>query len=250
LNARRESVSVVVMLLRSLLVVVVSVVLSLDAGAQSKSPAGEVRRTGKKAPAGKVEKKAPPEIKAADNIVIELLHPEFDAPNVSSTYTVSGRGTIKMPRIEHEIVVKRLTCEELTKVLEGAYREAGIYEEPVFRTALATGISCGKGLPHVVSVGGAVKKPTGSMPQHDGMRMMQAIIAAGGFSELADVKHVKLIRGTKETVYDLERMSNDNSDNPVLKDGDTVHVPELKKRKPASDPPALDAASGDAEKSR
>src|SRR5690349_13906555 len=117
---------------RVLIMVIVSLGLSMSAVAQKKSagrktqPSAEAA-SGKKTPAGgkAKAKPAPAVIKAGDPILIELLHPEFDAPQINSTYTVSVRGTLKMPRIDGEMEVEGLTCDELTGALENRYRDAG-----------------------------------------------------------------------------------------------------------------------------
>jgi protein involved in polysaccharide export with SLBB domain len=56
------------------------------------------------------------------------------------------------------------------------------------------------------------------------MQLFATIAAAGGFTEFADVRHVKLIRGTTEKVYDMRKISP--ASNPPVKDGDQVVVPQ------------------------
>jgi hypothetical protein len=55
------------------------------------------------------------------------------------------------------------------------------------------------------------------------MRLFQAITSMGGFTEFA--KPVKLIRGKKETKYDMRRIKEDGSNNPFLLDGDQIILP-------------------------
>jgi hypothetical protein len=46
------------------------------------------------------------------------------------------------------------------------------------------------------------------------------------FTEFAKVREVKLIRGNKETRYDLRTVRPDGSNNPLLMDGDQIVVPQ------------------------
>jgi hypothetical protein len=57
------------------------------------------------------------------------------------------------------------------------------------------------------------------------MRLYAAIMAAGGFTEFADVRRVKIIRGTRSIVIDMRKLDPAGSNNPILLDGDTIHVP-------------------------
>ena len=59
----------------------------------------------------------------------------------------------------------------------------------------------------------------------DNMSLFAAITSAGGFTEFAKVKKVKLIRAGKATFYDMREIKEDGSNNPVLKDGDLILVP-------------------------
>ena len=76
----------------------------------------------------------------------------------------------------------------------------------------------------VVNVGGEVRQP-GEAPFRENMRLFQAITSRGGFTEFAKVREVKLVRGNKETKYDLRQMKSDGSNNPLLQDGDQITVP-------------------------
>ena len=76
----------------------------------------------------------------------------------------------------------------------------------------------------VVNVGGSVRRP-GEVPLRENMRLFQAITRAGGFTDSEKVREVKLIRGKKETKYDVRRIKADGSNNPLLQDGDQIIVP-------------------------
>jgi protein involved in polysaccharide export with SLBB domain len=76
----------------------------------------------------------------------------------------------------------------------------------------------------VVNVEGGVRQP-GEVALREGMRLFQAITSRGGVTEFAKVREVKLIRGKKETKYDLRQIKADGSNNPLLQDGDRIIVP-------------------------
>jgi polysaccharide export outer membrane protein len=158
-------------------------------------------------------------LKASDPVKIELKVPAEDAANVSATYIVSETGHLKMPYLDREIPAAGLSVSQLSRRIEAAYREANIYTNPTVIVA----INAPPGAAHVVTVGGEVRKP-GEIPLRDGMRLYNAIQNAGGFTEFADPRRVKLIRGAQSTIHNLRQIGTDHN-NPLLKDGDTIHVP-------------------------
>ena len=66
-------------------------------------------------------------LKAGDSVNIELKTPAEDAPNLTTTYAVSDRGTIKMPMLEQEIPAAGITTSSLARRIEAAYKAADIY---------------------------------------------------------------------------------------------------------------------------
>ncbi len=159
-------------------------------------------------------------LKPSDPVTIELKVPAEDAANVTSLYTVSETGTVKMPYLDKEITAKGLSISQLARRIEAAYKEAGIYSAPTINVILKM-----DGVAHAVTVGGEVRSGGAQVPLRDGMQLFTAITTAGGFTEFADRRKVKLIRAGKATYYDLRDIIADGSNNPVLKDGDLIHVP-------------------------
>lgn len=158
-------------------------------------------------------------LKASDPVKIELKVPAEDAANITATYTVSEKGLLKMPYLETEIQASGLSVSELSRKIEAAYKAQGIYTNP---TIIASLNAPEIGSPHVVIVGGEVRKP-GEVPLRANMQLFGAITAAGGFTEFADVRRVKLIRDSAEKVYDMRKVEKNT--NPPLKDGDQIIVP-------------------------
>lgn len=160
-------------------------------------------------------------LKKSDMVMIELKSPAEDAQVVSANYVVSDSGTIKMPMLDHEIPAVGLTPTALARKIEAAYRSAEIYTNPTINAYMPQEANTPN---HVVLVSGEVRVP-GEFPLRPGMRLLNAISRAGGFTEFAKVKQVKLIRGSKTMVFDMRNIKEDGSNNPVLQDGDSVIVP-------------------------
>jgi protein involved in polysaccharide export with SLBB domain len=162
-------------------------------------------------------------LKPGDPISVELKVPAEDALNVTAMYSISGAGTLRLPYLDREIAAAGLTTTDLARRIEQAYRAAEIYTNPTINCTTQRPENY---QPHIVTVGGEVKSGGREVPLRDGMRLYQAIMSAGGFTEFADVKRVKIIRGTRAMVYDMRKIDERGSNNPILLDGDTIHVPQ------------------------
>ncbi len=138
---------------------------------------------------------------------------------------MNAAGTLRVPLLEQPVAAAGLTADQLARLLEKHYTEAGVLAEPVFSV---------EKLPirnidiPLVTVRGAVKSGGREVLVRDGMRLYATLISAGGFGEAADFSRVKLTRGGKDTLYDLSKIEPDGSNNPLLKDGDSVFVPNSK----------------------
>lgn len=162
-------------------------------------------------------------LKTGDSVEIELKTPAEDAQNLTTTYAVSDRGTIKMPMLEQEITAAGINPSTLARRIEAAYKAADIYTAPMINVTLPT-MTNGGIANHVVSIGGEVRTP-GEFPLRQGMTLMSAINRAGGFTEFGQPKKVKLLRNNKEMIYNMKTINPDGSNNPVLQDGDQIIVP-------------------------
>ena len=127
-----------------------------------------------------------------------------------------------MPYLNQEIGAAGLTANELARRIETAYKSAEIYTNPTINIVLTNPAITS---PHIVSVGGEVRSPQGSVPLRDNMRLYSAIMQCGGPTEFADMRRVKIIRGTREFLFDMRKIKPDGSNNPVVLDGDTIHIP-------------------------
>ena len=162
-------------------------------------------------------------LKAGDPVNIQLKVPAEDAANVSGDYSVSTNGTVRVPYLDREIGAAGLNTTELARRIEQAYKAAEIYTNPavIVNTPQPDLIN-----PHIVVVGGEVRSPRGDIPLRNGMRLYQAIISCGGPTEFADMRKVKLSRGSRSQVFDMRKIQDNGSNNPILMDGDTIHIPQ------------------------
>lgn len=160
-------------------------------------------------------------LKAGDPVQIELKAPAEDAAVFGGNYTISETGTVKVPHLDQEISAVGLSTSQLSRKIELAYKAADIYTNPTIIVNMQNPTTY---IPHVVNVGGSVRQP-GEVPLRENMRLFQAITRAGGFTEFARQKEIKLVRGNRETKYDMRSIRADGSNNPFLQDGDQIIVP-------------------------
>ena len=159
-------------------------------------------------------------LKPGDAVIIEMQTPPGDAPKPPATYIISDQGNLKLPMLKQEIPAAGASLKTLTSNINEAYKGSGINPVPSVKTiSLPPGICC----PHLVTIRGGVHKP-GEYPLRQGMTLMAVIDRAGGLRY--KVKKVKILRDKKEVIYDISQIRPDGSNNPVLKDGDEVIVPD------------------------
>ncbi len=164
-------------------------------------------------------------LKPGDPLTIELKSPIEDTTSVGGpSVIISPAGTIKLTYLDREIVAAGTTPAELARRIEAAYRAAEIYTNPTLNVSL--GGNPVAMVPHIVNVAGEVRNGGGTIPLREGMRLLAAITACQGFTEFARTRAVRLIRGNKEEVYDMRRIEVNGSNNPELKDGDSIIVPQ------------------------
>lgn len=79
--------------------------------------------------------------------------------------------------------------------------------------------------PHVV-LAGRVQKP-GAVALKTNFTLLNALYEAGGPADFADLKNVEVMDNSAKETYDVSRLVHgDTSQNPELKDGEMVFVPE------------------------
>ncbi|MEI6674475.1 MAG: polysaccharide biosynthesis/export family protein [Verrucomicrobiota bacterium] len=145
--------------------------------------------------------------------------PAEEKPRVDGTYPVSDTGMINMPHIG-QIHAGGLKADELSRILQAAYKSRQIYTNPTIQV-LSSSINStiDKQLVHI---GGQVRRP-GPTEFTQGLTLYQAVQAAGGPTEFGYMKRVKLFRGKQQRQYDLTQAQAMSTS---LEPNDTIEVPQ------------------------
>lgn len=143
--------------------------------------------------------------------------PAEEQAQMNNVYTVDAHGSINLPYIG-KVSAQGLTPAELARSIEQTYREKKIYTNPNITIVMQP-------TSRFVNVGGSVRAPT-RVPFTEDMTLLTAINAAGGFNDFADQRHVRLLRGSQVTVYDVRKFRKDPSLDVKLQPGDKVEVPQ------------------------
>ena len=143
--------------------------------------------------------------------------PTEDQNQVNNTYTVDTSGFINLPYIG-KVHAEGLTPAQLSRAIEENYRSNKVYTNPNVTILMQPSA-------RFVNVGGSVRNPT-RVPFTEDMTLLTAINAAGGFNDFADQRHVRLLRGSEATVFDVRRFRKDPSQDVKLRPGDKIEVPQ------------------------
>ena len=143
--------------------------------------------------------------------------PNEEQTQVNNIYTVDANGSINLPFI-NKVKAEGLTPAQLARSIEEAYRVNKVYTNPNI-TILMQPAS------RFVNIGGAVRTPA-RIPFTEDLTLLSAINAAGGFTDFADQKRVRLLRGSEVKMYDVRQFRRDPSRDAKLQPGDRVEVPQ------------------------
>ena len=150
----------------------------------------------------------------------------FQNEELTSTLPVRPDGKISTPLVEDMVAVGK-TPSQLARDIEGALSQ--YIKSPKVSVVVTVALS----VYSQVKVIGQVKTPQ-SLPYHDGMTVLDAVLAVGGLSQFAAGNRSRLVRqiNGKETEIDikLDRLLNkgDIKQNLPLKPGDILVVPETR----------------------
>ena len=136
-------------------------------------------------------------------------------------YRVQPDGTIDFPYLDR-LKVMGLEPQQIENLIKSDLQERKILVDP-FVTLVVKQYNSKK-----VSVIGAVSKP-GSLPWTEGMKLVEAISLSGGFTQLADVDHVRVTRNvgggkTVTTVVSVDDITDGKMPRPPAAGGDTVKI--------------------------
>jgi len=143
--------------------------------------------------------------------------PAEDQTQINNTYSVDTGGAINLPYIG-KVHAEGMTPASLARAIEDSYRSSKVYTNPNVTIIMQPSA-------RFVNVGGSVRSPS-RVPFTEDLTLLSAINASGGFNDFADQRHVRLLRGSQVTVYDVRQFRKDPSQDIKLRPGDRVEVPQ------------------------
>lgn len=158
-------------------------------------------------------------LRSGDSIIVKISGvPPEEIAMVSTSYDISDNGNINLPYIG-ELRAAGMRPSSLQKNIEAAYRTAQIFTHPTIQ------VTANKEAPtQVIFVSGEVKTPS-RITMSPSMTVGGSITAAGGFTDFANAKRVKLIRAGRAAELDCRQADSTGSLTPV-QPGDTIVVPQ------------------------
>ena len=155
----------------------------------------------------------------------------YGEPDLSSVSRIDARGNVNLYLVG-DVHVAYCTVNEAQKIIEAAYRDGRLLRSPQVT------ISVEDYAPRTVTVDGQVKTPGPiPLPTESTLTVYQAIIRAGGFTDVAKGSAVTVTRilpdGTKKTfTIDVNSLikgkeqTREKDDTLLLEPGDIIYVPE------------------------
>ncbi|MFZ4483520.1 MAG: polysaccharide biosynthesis/export family protein [Chthoniobacterales bacterium] len=143
--------------------------------------------------------------------------PAEETQLITGTYTVDGEGSINLPHIG-TIRAAGLTQAALQRAIEAAYKQKEIYTNPSI-TVMVPNIA------RFVNVSGDVRQPRRVEYTQD-LTVLGAISAAGGFTEYADQRKVRLLRKGSSQLIDVKAVRGNPGLDVTLLPGDQIEVPQ------------------------
>ena len=143
--------------------------------------------------------------------------PTEDQTQVNNLYSVDAGGAVNLPFIG-KVHAEGMTPAQLARAIEESYRSNKVYTNPNITIIMQP-------MARFVNVGGSVRTPS-RVPFTEDMTLLTAINASGGFNDFADQRHVRLLRGSEVTVYDVRKFRKDPSQDVRLRPGDKIEVPQ------------------------
>jgi len=123
-------------------------------------------------------------------------------------------GNINLPYIG-SIKADGHTTSELEKKIEETYLSRQIYKQVTVNVVIPA---------QSYYVRGEVRKP-GRYPLISGVTLVQAIAAAGGYTEFANPRKTKVIRGGKTFVRDIRELEQRPEKDEDIESGDVIVIP-------------------------
>lgn len=143
--------------------------------------------------------------------------PSEETQLITGTYTVDGEGFVNLPHIG-KVRAAGLDQAQLQRAIESAYRSGEIYTNPSITITVPT-------VARFVNVSGDVRTPRRVEYTTD-LTVLGAISAAGGFTEYADQRKVRLLRAGKVRMVDVKAVRANPALDITLLPGDQIEVPQ------------------------
>ena len=143
--------------------------------------------------------------------------PSEETQLVTGSYTVDGEGFINLPHVG-KVRAAGLGQAALQRAVEAAYRGGEIYTNPTITVTVPTTL-------RFVNVSGDVRQPRRVEYTSD-LTVLGAISAAGGFTDYADQRKVRLMRGGRAQLVDIKAVRSNPSLDIILLPGDQIEVPQ------------------------
>ena len=128
-----------------------------------------------------------------------------------------GEGFINLPHIG-KVRAAGLSQAALQRGVEAAYKSGEIYTNPTITVTVPTTL-------RFVNVSGDVRQPRRVEFTTD-LTVLGAISAAGGFTDYADQRKVRLMRAGKVQIVDVKAVRNNPALDIRLLPGDQIEVPQ------------------------
>lgn len=220
------------MLRRSRLLQVIATAAAFAAGAPGFRLAAQTPAAPAETPA-----KADSKADTQSNFIYRLTNTDrlrivvYGEPDLSTISRIDARGNVNLYLVG-DVHVAGCTVNEAQKIVEAAYRDGRF-----LRTPQVT-ISVEDYAPRAVTVDGSVKNPGPvPLPTESTLTVYQAIIRAGGFTDIAKGTAVTVTRilpdGTKKVfIIDVDSLikgkgrAREQDDTLLLEPGDIIYVPE------------------------
>lgn len=155
-------------------------------------------------------------LRTGDQIEVRLGGvPGDEITQVSGSYQVDGQGFVNMPHIG-KIHAAGVTQAALQSAIEGTYKSQQIYTNPTITVNIPS-------TARFVNVGGDVKAPRRVEYTPD-LTVLSAINAAGGFTEYANQKKVRVLSDGKVTIVNILEVRQHPEKDLHLKPGDSIEV--------------------------
>lgn len=143
--------------------------------------------------------------------------PPQETQLITGPYTVDDEGFINLPHVG-KVRAAGLSQAALQRAVEGAYRSGEVYTNPTITITVPTTL-------RFVNVSGDVRSPRRVEYTSD-LTVLGAISAAGGFTDYANQRQVRLLRDGRVQIVDVRAVRSNPTLDIKLLPGDQIEVPQ------------------------